>query len=233
MKSQQRVVPIALPSLRQHWREFAANRGAWLVLARNLIPVVGIYAFGWSVALTVFNYWFDGLVAVAAIIAALIPRALRESRKPGQKPDGPVLALVRGVLTWAFLLGVLGLPYWITLIPLHDMLLGPGLLVQIAHSPGLWATFGMIAVMHFRRALAVGYDTMPETDLKQRARWDLYLLLLRGIAMFALAGGIFVMVLVPLLALLFSYMEIWPDRALGLVFGDARRLHELDPDQDS
>ena len=113
------------------------------------------------------------------------------------------------------------------------MLLGPGLLVQIAHSPGLWATFGMIAVMHFRRALAVGYDTMPETDLKQRARWDLYLLLLRGIAMFALAGGIFVMVLVPLLALLFSYMEIWPDRALGLVFGDARRLHELDPDQDS
>lgn len=83
MKSQQRVVPIALPSLRQHWREFAANRGAWLVLARNLIPVVGIYAFGWSVALTVFNYWFDGLVAVAAIIAALIPRALRESRKPG------------------------------------------------------------------------------------------------------------------------------------------------------
>jgi len=31
------------------------------VLARNLIPVVGIYGFGWSAALAVFNYWFDGL----------------------------------------------------------------------------------------------------------------------------------------------------------------------------
>ncbi|MBS0557923.1 MAG: hypothetical protein JSR27_10970 [Proteobacteria bacterium] len=233
MKPERVVVPIALPSLAQHWREFTANRGAWLVLARNLVPVFGIYGFGWSVALTVFNYWFDGLVAVAAIIAALIPRALRESRKPRQKPDGPILALVRGVVTWAFLLAVLGTPYWITLIPLHDMLLAPSLLAQIAHGPGLWATFGMIAVMHFRRAFSVGYDTMPETDLKQRARWDLYLLLLRAVAMFTLAGGIFVIVLVPLLAMLFSYMEIWPERALGLVFGDPRRLHELDPDKDS
>jgi len=28
---------------------------------------VGIYAFGWSVAVSAFNYWFDGLTAVAAI----------------------------------------------------------------------------------------------------------------------------------------------------------------------
>ena len=29
---------------------------------------VGIYAFGWSVAVTAFNYQFDGLTAVAAMI---------------------------------------------------------------------------------------------------------------------------------------------------------------------
>ena len=34
---------------------------------------VGIYAFGWSVAVSAFNYWFDGLTAVAAIVAVLIP----------------------------------------------------------------------------------------------------------------------------------------------------------------
>ena len=73
---------MAPPPVSQHLREFASNPDAWLVLARNLIPVVGIYGFGWSAGLAVFNYWFDGLAALAAILAALIPRALRESAKP-------------------------------------------------------------------------------------------------------------------------------------------------------
>src|SRR4051812_7241880 len=68
--------PIPLPSITQHLREFGSRPHAWAVLARNLIPVIGIYAFGWSAALSVFNYWFDGLTAVAAILAALVPRAL-------------------------------------------------------------------------------------------------------------------------------------------------------------
>ena len=65
------------PPLSQHLREFASRRDAWVVLARNMIPVVGIYAFGWSAAVSVFNYWFDGLTALSAIVAAMVPRALR------------------------------------------------------------------------------------------------------------------------------------------------------------
>jgi hypothetical protein len=45
-------------------REFASRRDAWVVLARNMIPVVGI-CFSWSAAISVFNYWFDGLTALA------------------------------------------------------------------------------------------------------------------------------------------------------------------------
>jgi hypothetical protein len=84
-----------------------------------MIPVVGIYAFGWSAAVSVFNYWFDGLTAVAAIVAALIPRALRETQT---KADHATLAgnIVRGVFVWLLLAGVVGLPYWIVLIPPHD-----------------------------------------------------------------------------------------------------------------
>src|SRR5262249_61857373 len=70
---------IRPPPLSQHLREFASRPDAWVALARNMIPVVGIYAFGWSVSISVFNYWFDGLTAVAAIVAALVPRALRET----------------------------------------------------------------------------------------------------------------------------------------------------------
>lgn len=220
---------IAPPPLSQHLRELASRPGAWLVLGRNLIPVVGIYAFGWSAALTVFNYWFDGLTALAAIVAALIPRALRETQP---KSVGAMWAanLVRGVVTWIFLVGVVGLPYWIVLIPLHDLLLGNELRRELAHSPALWLTFGTLAAGHFWKAFQVGYDAMPDKELKQRARWDVYLLILRAMAMFVMAAHGLAFILVPLLALLLSYFEIWPERALGAVFGDPSRLHEYDPD---
>src|SRR6184192_861121 len=121
--------PIAPPPLSQHLREFASNPHAWAVLARNLIPVVGVYGFGWSAGLTVFNYWFDGLTALAAITAALVPRALRETQK---ESAGVAITIVRGVFTWIFLVVIIGLPYWIVLIPLHTLLLGENLRHQLA-----------------------------------------------------------------------------------------------------
>ncbi len=124
------------------------------MLARNLIPVVGIYAFGWSAALSVFSYWFDGLTALAAIITALVPRALRESQpakeagKQSSVTANPPVAgsgigaktkiVVSGVVTWVFLVGIVGLPYWIVLLPLHHLLLGEEVRQQLAHSPALW-----------------------------------------------------------------------------------------------
>jgi len=146
---------IAPPPLSQHLRELASRPHAWGVLARNLIPVVGIYGFGWSAALAVFNYWFDGLTALAAIVAALIPRALRETQP---KSVGATWAMnvVRAVVTWIFLVGIVGLPYWIVLIPLHDLLLGDELRRQLAHSPALWFTFGSLAAGHFWKAFQSG-----------------------------------------------------------------------------
>jgi hypothetical protein len=219
--------PIALPSLSQHLREFASRPQAWTVLARNLIPVIGVYGFGWSAGLTVFSYWFDGLTALAAIIAALVPRALRETAK---KSDSQLLfaKIVRGVVTWIFLVGIVGLPYWIVLAPLHTLLLGENLRSQLAHSPALWFTFGSVAASHFWKGFQSGYDTMPDNELKQRVRWDVYLLMFRAIAMFMMIG--FAIFLVPLMALLLTYSEIWPERVLGGLVGDPSRLYEYDPD---
>src|SRR5213079_2271033 len=205
------VRPIAPPPLSQHLRELASRPGAWTILARNLIPVVGIYGFGWSAALAVFNYWFDGLTALAAIVAALIPRALRET----QPKTGRVTWLgtvVRAAVTWIFLVGIVGLPYWIVLIPLHDLLLGDELRRQVAHSPALWFTFGSLAAAHFWKAFRMGYDIMPDKELKQRVRWDIYLLILRALAMFMMAAHSLYFILVPLMALLLTYLEIWPER---------------------
>ena len=222
--------PIAPPPLSQHMRELASRPHAWGVLGRNLIPVVGIYAFGWSAALAVFNYWFDGLTALVAIVAALIPRALRETQPKSVGAMSSVMNLVRGAVTWIFLVGIVGLPYWIVLIPLHDLLLGNELRRELAHSPALWLTFGTLAAGHFWKAFQVGYDAMPDKELKQRVRWDVYLLILRAMAMFMMAAHGLAFILVPLLALLLSYFEIWPERALGAVFGDPSRLYEYDPE---
>src|SRR5678815_1217800 len=104
--------PIAPPPLSQHLRELTSQPHAWGVIARNLIPVVGIYAFGWSAALAVFNYWFDGLTALAAIVAALIPRALRATQPKSVGVMSAATNVVRGVVTWIFLVGIVGLPYW-------------------------------------------------------------------------------------------------------------------------
>src|SRR5437762_5042836 len=220
---------IAPPPFSQHLREMASRPHAWGVLARNLIPVVGIYCFGWSAALAVFNYWFDGLTALVAIVTALIPRALRETR-PKSVGAMSVKNLIGGVITWIFLVGIIGLPYWIVLIPLHDLLLGNELRRELAQSPALWLTFGSLAASHFWKAFRMGYDTMPDKELKQRARWDLYLLILRAVAMFIMAAHGLYFILVPLMALLLSYLEIWPERALGAVFGNPSRLWEYDPD---
>src|SRR5215472_9276339 len=198
---------IRPPPLSQHLREFASRPDAWVVLARNMIPVVGIYAFGWSAAISVFNYWFDGLTAVAAILAALVSRALRETQT---KKDHVTLIgnVFRGVFVWLLLVGIVGLPYWIVLIPLHDLLLGDELRRQLAQSPTLWFVFGSLAASHFWKAFRMGYDTMPDKELKQRVRWDLYLLVLRALAMFIMATDGLYFILVPLLALLLSYLEI-------------------------
>jgi uncharacterized protein DUF6498 len=222
------VRPIAPPPLSQHLRELMSRPGAWQVLARNLIPVVGIYGFGWSAALAVFNYWLDGLTALIAIVTALIPRALRETR-PKSVGAMSVKNIVGAVVTWIFLVGIVGLPYWIVLIPLHNLLLGDELRRQLAQSPALWLTFGSLAAGHFWKAFRSGYDEMPDKELKQRVRWDVYLLILRAMAMFIMAAHL-AFILVPLMALVLSYLEIWPERALGAVFGDPSRLYEYDPD---
>jgi hypothetical protein len=71
---------------------------------------------------------------------------------------------------------------------------------------------------------------MPDKELKQRVRWDVYLLILRALAMFIMAAHGLAFIPVPLMALLLSYFEIWPERALCVVFGAPSRLYEYDPD---
>lgn len=159
-----------------------------------------------------------------------MPRALRETRARG---DGWVRRWLGGILVWLVLVGLLGLPYWGALAALHEGLLSPGLLRHVASSPPLLLTFGMIAVTHAWNAFHAGYDAMPEAELKLRVRRDVYLLVLRAVAMILMASSILAVVLLPAMALLLTCFELWPERVLAATFGDASRPHEGDPDPPS
>ncbi len=219
---------IRPPPLRQHLAELRTRRDAWWILARNAVPVVGVYALGWSGAVTILCWWADGLAGIGAILAALLPRTMAESKQLGPNP-GPIRKVASYALTWLFLFAIVGMPYWFALFPLGGLGLLEAALPAFAASPALWLSLATMLTGQVRTALARGYGALPELELRRRLRWDVYLLLLRAMLLVLLLGHGFLFVAVPLMALAMSYLEIWPERALGAVFGDPARLHEDTP----
>jgi hypothetical protein len=47
-----------------------------------------------------------------------------------------------------------------------------------------------------------------------------------------MAGDGLAFILVPMMALLLTYFEVWPERVLGATFGDPTKLWEYDPGED-
>src|SRR6266436_1771958 len=79
------------------------------------------------------------------------------------------------------------------------------------------------------RLIRLRFITLPILPTQLDCR-EFYLLILRAMAMFIMAAHGVAFILVPLMDLLLSYLEIWPERSLGAVFGDPSRLWEYDPD---
>ena len=65
------------PAPRSHLAPFREGSRPWLVLARNAMPVVGVHALDWSPAVAVFEIWFDGVTALAAMKGAAVTKARR------------------------------------------------------------------------------------------------------------------------------------------------------------
>jgi hypothetical protein len=190
-------------------RAFASRRQCWVVLARNLIPVAGVYIFDWSIALTTFNYWFDGVTAMAAILAAAITRATIEGRR-AYPTTGMLRLVVIGVVLWIIVFGLSGIPYWFLLDSAKGVLQLPVIAAEVEQSPALWLTFGALALSQFWRAFD-SYLKIPADKLKDRWPVDFFALIARAAAMEAIANFGFGMAMVPLMALLLTYIEVSPE----------------------
>ncbi len=195
-------------SFADYLRAFASRREAWIVLGRNLIPVVGVYLFDWSVALTTFNYWFDGVTALAAILAAAIARGVLESRMVSGA--GIMRLVAGGVLIWVIIFGLFGMPYWFLLDSVHGVLRPPEIALEIVQSPALWVTFITLTLSQFWKAFTGGYLSMPPDKLKSQVQTDFFALVARAVAMQVIAHVGLGFMLVPVMALVLTHIEVWP-----------------------
>ena len=196
---------------RSHRAPFTEGPRPWLVLARNSIPVIGVFGFGWPAAVAVFEIWFDGASALGAMFfLALAVFADRDPSFPTARFRS--LGLVVGGLA-AFAL--LGIPYWFTLGALFAVF-EPGSWSSAIREPlFLWALV-IVLVGNLVEEWLRAYDRMSDAAIRREFNWEFHMHLARVMVtlMAAFLGSRFMIVGV---ALALSYVEIYPLRSLRVL----------------
>jgi hypothetical protein len=203
------------------------------IVARNIVPLVGIIFFNWSASNVLILYFVDTLLSMAVIFAGL---AGTFAPAP---PDG-IVATVKAELTYvltavlvAGIIGIpIGMPVGIALatsdfswrFALYDTSLRNGLLVQIALS--LWSYIDL------RRALKT--FSREQLQLKRRfafvfMRWVAVLIACYTVLEF-LGGDLAVYLLVVVYIGASIFAEVAPERFLEVMPGGADMAKET-PDK--
>jgi hypothetical protein len=181
---------------------------SWLILGRNLIPVAGVAFFGWSVALTSFNYWFDGVSSLAAMIGVVLFSGLTASNRERNLPLLPV------IMMWFMLMGIVfgicAIPYWLLLNSHLGVLQLDVVGKQFDRTPSLWLTFIAIVIANFWNAVRAGYAGMANDQLKARFGAQFWALLIRAGAMLVITHLGSAALIVPMMALVLTALETQP-----------------------
>lgn len=212
--------------LDDHLASVRGRRDVAWVVARNLIPVVGVVALGWSAQLALLNYWYDGYSALIAILAAITPSAVRSA--PELAKAGRLRRVATSIVVWALLAALLGMPYWLALA-FTGLLQNEAVWQRVATDPWLWLTAAVVFGFNLQHAISRRYGQREERDLKQTLRWDVYLLVLRAVAMIWFSMPVPALTVIAL-ALVMIYLELFPAKALGAIWGDPDRLWMDDAD---
>ena len=203
---------------RDHLAPFRESLRPWLVLGRNTIPVLGVHVLGWSEGITVFEIWFDGLSAFAAMFALQLWAFARDDSDlfapPAGMPAwlGVVLAPVH-VLA-AFLL--LGIPYWFVLGALHATVLDGAFWQSLPGRPWLLAALGAALVSNVVEQARRGFGRMSAAQRREEFNWEFHIHLAKIVAL--LIVGFFIPLAgITAVMLALSYVEIYPLRALRIL----------------
>jgi hypothetical protein len=210
------------PALRSPLAPFLEGPRAWLVLARNAIPVVGVYTLGWSAEVVVFQLWFDGITALGAMLALQIRAFASRGGKPFEVPAGlPPNSLPFALaLVWLILWLVLGIPYWFMLLVLGLSAFDSQRWSLLLGDPGVMAALLFVLVSNVVEETRRGYGRMSDAEVRLEFNWDFSMHLARVAAML-LVTFLLRLGLIVGLALALSYVEIYPMRTLRFFGGDS------------
>lgn len=191
------------------------------MLARNAIPVIGVYWLGWSANVIIFQIWFDGVTALGAMLAFQIRAFAGRGGKPFEAPPGiptNILPLVLA-LVWLIILLLLGIPYWFTMAFFSFAVFDGGVRDLPLGDPGVIVALLFVLVSNTLEESRRGYERMSDSEIRLEFNWDFSMHLARVAAMI-LVTFVLRLGLIIGLALALSYVEIYPMRTLRLLGGD-------------
>lgn len=213
-----------LPSthLRSHLAPFAEGPRPWMVLARNAIPVLGVYWLGWSANIIVFQIWFDGVTTLGAMLAFQIQAFAKGGGKPFDVPPDIPSNLLPRVLAfvWLVLWLLLGIPYWFTIVFLSFAVFDGDAWSLPLVNLGVITALVLVLVSNIIEESRRGYDRMSNNEIRLEFNWNFSMHLAR-VAAILLVTFILRLGLIIALALAISYVEIYPMRTLRFFGGDS------------
>jgi hypothetical protein len=203
-------------SSRTHLTVFAEGPRAWLVLVRNVMPVVGVFASGWPASIVVLAIWFDGVSALAVAVAASVRGFARND------PSMRGWALV----SWVVVTGLFGIPYWFVIVAFGALTFESDFVGRLLITDAVGWTFAIIVITNTVEAALSGVHRMTDAQIRREFDWTVHTHLARVAAMILVLYFVSrAEALVVGLALALSYVELYPIRALRF-FGGTDTLSE-------
>ena len=202
------------------------------IVARNLVPVVGVIVFGWSAVNVLLLYFVDTMLSMGVMFAALASYFTRQSSDDGvaARINGEAGAIAVAVFLCLFIAVPLGMPlvfvgamsHWEGFTALwNDQSLLAGIAWQVVAA--VWSYWGLWQELRYR--------TPEEVRLKRRfalvmLRW--FVIIAAVYLPLAFVFGRFLpFVLVVLYAGTTIFVEIAPDRFLRMMPGGAEDADPL------
>ncbi|MCC6300408.1 MAG: hypothetical protein IT314_14030 [Anaerolineales bacterium] len=208
-------------SRRNHLAPFLEGPRPWLVLARNALPVIGVYLLGWSESFVIFQLWFDGVTALGAMLAFHMRGFVRNDTQSFDVPPGiPKGARVWVLIfAWLVFLLLLGTPYWFTFFFFGSMVFVSDFWLNLFRDFGLVIALLFVLASNIIEEYQRGYRKMSDKEIRLEFNWEFSMHLARITALI-LATFFLRLGLIAILALALSYIEIYPMRTLRFLGGD-------------
>ena len=202
------------------------------IVARNVVPIVGVIAFGWSAVNVLLLYFVDTMLSMGVMFAGLASHFSRQASEDGvaARLNGEAGAIAVAVILCLFIAVPLGMPlvfvgamsHWEGFTALwRDQSLLAGIAWQVVAA--VWSYWALWQELRYR--------TPEEVRLKRRfalvmLRWFVII-----VAVYLPIGFLFGRFLPFVLVVLYAgttiFVEIAPDRFLRMMPGGAEDADPL------